>query len=233
MTRELIAVMTSTGKTWELVFVDDCSSDATWNRIGEARRIDGRIRGLRHLRNCGQSAALWTGFQRTTSPIVATLDGDLQNDAGDLPRMLEQLASADFVSGTRTKRADSWVRRASSKIARLARRAVLKVDIHDSGCAMRVFRRTTLTAAFPFNGLHRFLPILVASGGFKTVQIPVNHRPRNAGISKYGIGNRAWRGFLDLLAIAWFQKRRLKSVDVASTDEANRSAAEEQVIERS
>jgi hypothetical protein len=125
------------------------------------------------------------------------------------------------------------VRRISSKIARLARRAVLKVDIHDSGCAMRVFRRTTLAAAFPFNGLHRFLPILVASGGFKTEQIAVNHRPRNTGVSKYGIGNRAWRGLLDLLAIAWFQKRRLKPVDVASTEDTNRSPVEPRAVERS
>jgi glycosyltransferase involved in cell wall biosynthesis len=225
--REIIAVMTAVRRNWELVFVDDCSSDATWDRIGEAHQLDRRVRGLRHLRNCGQSAALWTGFQGTTSPILATLDGDLQNDPADLPRMLDELASADFVSGTRTKRADSWVRRTSSKIARLARRAVLKVDIQDSGCAMRLFRRTTLAAAFPFNGLHRFLPVLVASGGFKTVQIPVNHRPRNAGVSKYGIGNRAWRGLLDLFAIAWFQKRRLKPVDVASTADANRPAVEQ------
>ncbi len=175
------------------------------------------MRGLRHSRNCGQSAALWTGFQATCSPIIATLDGDLQNDAADLPRMIKQLESADFISGRRVKRADSWIRRISSKVARVVRRAALKVDVQDSGCAIRVFRRITLSAAFPFNGLHRFLPILVATAGFKTLEVPVNHRARAAGVSKYGIGNRLWRGIFDLLAIKWFQKRRLPRVEVART----------------
>ena len=208
--------MKTVPRSYELVFVDDCSTDDTWQKIAEAHRLDPRVRGLRHTKNSGQSAALWTGFQRTMSPILATLDGDLQNDSADLPSMIEQLASADFITGTRVKRADSWVRRVSSKIARSARRAILKVDIQDSGCAMRVFRRQTLSAAFPFNGLHRFLPILVASAGFKTEQVSVHHRPRVAGVSKYGVGNRLWRGILDLLAVAWFQKRRLRSAEVES-----------------
>ena len=175
------------------------------------------MRGLRHARNCGQSAALWTGFQATSSRIIATLDGDLQNDAADLPRMIKQLEAADFISGYRAKRADSWIRRISSKIARVARRAALKVDVQDSGCAIRVFRRSTLSAAFPFNGLHRFLPILVATAGFKTLEVSVNHRARTAGVSKYGVGNRLWRGIFDLFAIKWFQRRRLPSVEVTST----------------
>jgi dolichol-phosphate mannosyltransferase len=218
LAKEIALVMKTVPRSYELVFVDDCSTDGTWARIAEAQRLDPRVRGLRHIKNSGQSAALWTGFQRTTSSILATLDGDLQNDSADLPSMIEQLASADFITGTRVKRADSWVRRVSSKIARAARRAVLKVDIQDSGCAVRVFRRQALSAAFPFNGLHRFLPILVASAGFKTVQVPVHHRPRIAGMSKYGVGNRLWRGIFDLFAIAWFQKRRLRSVEVETID---------------
>jgi len=224
LAQEVIAAMQAVPQQYELVFVDDCSTDSTWGKINEARRLDDRIRGLRHSRNCGQSAALWTGFQETSSPIIATLDGDLQNDAADLSRMLQQLEGADFVTGTRTERADSWLRRVSSKIARAARRAMLKVDIHDSGCAMRVFRRTTLSGAFPFNGLHRFLPILVSSAGFRTLQVPVNHRPRTAGVSKYGVGNRLWRGLLDLFAVAWFQKRRLKPVELTRTEEAKARA---------
>src|SRR5205823_6835281 len=155
--------------SYEIVFVDDCSTDAIWDHIQGAHREDSRVRGLRHGRNCGQSAALWTGFQASSSPMIATLDGDLQNDATDLPRMIKQLESADFISGYRAKRADNWIRRVSSKIARVARRAALKVDVRDSGCAIRVFRRSTLVAAFPFNGLHRFLPLLVAIAGFKTL----------------------------------------------------------------
>lgn len=217
LAKELSNVMNGLAQSYELVFVDDCSTDQTWQRINEATERDSRVRGVRHSRNCGQSAALWTGFQNTTSPIIVTLDGDLQNDSADVPRMLKQLESADFITGTRTKRADTWLRRVSSRIARKARRAVLKVDIHDSGCAMRVFKRSTLAAAFPFNGLHRFLPILVSSAGFKTIQVSVNHRPRTAGVSKYGLGNRLWRGIYDLFAIAWFQKRRIKSVEITRT----------------
>jgi len=220
LVREVGTAMANLNGRYELVLVDDCSNDQTWQRVTEVSRADRRIRGLRHSRNCGQSAALWTGFLATTNPIIATLDGDLQNDAADLPQMIEQLDKADFISGTRAKRAGAWVRRISSKIARAARRAVLGVDIHDSGCAIRVFRRSTLAVVFPFNGLHRFMPILVSSAGFKVLQIPVNHRPRTAGVSKYGVGNRLWRGIFDLFAIAWFQKRQLKPVDVTSTEDA-------------
>jgi len=219
LTREVIGAMKGSPGSYEIVFVDDCSTDGTWDRVQQAHQEESRVRGLRHSRNCGQSAALWTGFEATSSPVIATLDGDLQNDAADLPRMIKQLEGVDFISGCRAKRADNWIRRISSKIARVARRAALKVDVRDSGCAIRVFRRATLSAAFPFNGLHRFLPILVASAGFKTLEVPVNHRARTAGVSKYGIGNRLWRGIFDLFAVKWFQKRRLPNVEVTSTSE--------------
>src|SRR5438874_4740453 len=149
LTREVIGAMKGSPGSYEIVFVDDCSTDATRDSIQQEHREDSRVRGLRHSRNCGQSAALWTGFGATSSPVIATLDGDLQNDAADLPRMITQLDYVDFISGYRAKRADSWIRQISSKIARVARRAVLKVDVQDSGCAIRVFRRATLIAAFP------------------------------------------------------------------------------------
>jgi len=224
LAKEILSAMGSTGRSFELVFVDDCSRDRTWERILEASRLDARVRGLRHQRNCGQSAALWTGFQNSAGPIIATLDGDLQNDPADLPRMIAKLDEADFVTGTRARRADTWVRRASSKVARAARRAVLKIDIQDSGCAARVFRRETLSSAFPFNGLHRFLPILVGSAGFTVLQVPVNHRPRTAGVSKYGLRNRLGRGILDLFGVAWFRKRQLKPVGVTHTGQNNQKA---------
>jgi dolichol-phosphate mannosyltransferase len=217
LTRQVSEAMKS--YDFELVFVDDCSSDSTWQKIGEAHRLDKRVRGLRHARNCGQSAALWTGIQASHGDIIATLDGDLQNDPADLPRMLKELQTADFVSGTRTNRIDSRTRKVSSKVARWARRAVLKVDVCDSGCAIRVFKRSVLTSVFPFNGLHRFFPILAAGGGFKVLQVPVNHRARTAGVSKYGLGNRLWRGIYDLIAMAWFQKRRVPTVETTSIEE--------------
>ena len=215
MLREVAAALTNAPRPWELVFVDDGSTDATWARIAEARREDPRIRGLRHPRNAGQSAAIWTGIQHTTTPLLATLDGDLQNDPAELPRLLALLDDADFVGGDRTaNRRDAWLRRVSSAVARLARRTALGYDFRDTGCALRVFRRAALAGLPGFNGLHRFLPILVAGGGFRTREVPVNHRPRVAGLSKYGIWNRVWRGLYDLVGVAWFQRRRLKVVAV-------------------
>jgi dolichol-phosphate mannosyltransferase len=215
MLREVAAALANETRPWELVFVDDGSTDATWARIAEARRQDPRVLGLRHLRNAGQSAAIWTGIQHTATPLLATLDGDLQNDPAELPRLLALLSEVDFVGGDRTaNRRDSWLRRVSSVVARAARRTALGCDFRDTGCALRVFRRAALAGLPGFNGLHRFLPILVAGGGFRTKEVPVNHRPRVAGVSKYGIWNRVWRGIYDLVGVAWFQRRRLKAVAV-------------------
>jgi dolichol-phosphate mannosyltransferase len=212
LAREVHAAMQQCDVDYEVVFIDDASTDGTWEEIAKANALDPRVRGLRHARNSGQSAALWTGIQSTTSPLIATLDGDLQNDPADFPMMLGALESCDFVCGVRAKRNDTWLRRVSSKVARKARKAVLKVDFSDTGCAMRVFRRAALKGLFPFNGLHRFMPVLVHALGAHTKEVPVNHRPRVAGVSKYGLNNRLWRGIADLLAIAWWQKRKIGEV---------------------
>jgi dolichol-phosphate mannosyltransferase len=212
LAREVAEAMQSGRDSFELVFVDDASSDATPERIREARRLDPRVRGLRHARNAGQSAALWTGIGATTSPIIATLDGDLQNDPADLPGMIAALARVDFVSGWRRNRQDDFVRRVSSRLARWARATVLKVDFADTGCAIRAFKREALDGVFPFDGLHRFLPVLVHGNGSTTLEMPVHHRPRVAGVSKYGVWNRLGRGFNDLIAMAWYQQRRLRPV---------------------
>ena len=171
-----------------------------------------RVRGLRHKKNAGQSAALWTGIRLTTAPLIATLDGDLQNDPADYPMMLRELEDCDFVCGVRAKRNDSWVRRVSSRVARWARKKALKVDFCDTGCAMRIFRRSAIQGIFPFNGLHRFLPVLVHGAGARTKEVAINHRPRVAGVSKYGLNNRLWRGIADLFAMAWYQKRRVGEI---------------------
>ena len=209
MAREVSDAMKNVAIDYELVFVDDASRDSTWQRITELRKSNPRVRGMRHLKNAGQSAALWTGILNTTTPLIATLDGDLQNDPADLPRLIDELKNADFVCGVRMKRKDTWVRRVSSKVARLARKNALGVDFADTGCAFRVFKRSTLEGLFGFNGLHRFLPVLVHGGGHSTKEIPINHRARVAGVSKYGVFNRLGRGIYDLIAIAWYQRRRV------------------------
>lgn len=217
MAREVAAAFASVPNDWELVFVDDGSRDATWTKITEEARANPRVRGVRHTRNAGQSAALWTGIQQTSRPLLATLDGDLQNDPADLPRLLLELESCDFACGWRQNRQDNFVRRVSSRLARAARSAALGAEFRDTGCALRVFRRAALEGVFGFNGLHRFLPILVAGGGFRVREIPVNHRARVAGVSKYGVWNRLGRGLHDLIGVAWYQRRRFKPVPVERT----------------
>jgi dolichol-phosphate mannosyltransferase len=157
LAREIADVLSRQPRLFAILFIDDASTDRTWERIADARRADPRIHGLRHGRNAGQSAALWTGIRHSQSALIATLDGDGQNDPADYLAMLPLLESADFVCGHRARRQDSWLRRLSSRIARAARRSVLGVDFADTGCAMRVFRREVLEGLFGFNGLHRFL----------------------------------------------------------------------------
>jgi dolichol-phosphate mannosyltransferase len=217
LAREVAKALDKEPRTYELVFVDDASRDKTWDRIQEARRLDPRVRGVRLARNSGQSAALWTGIESSTGDILGTLDGDLQNDPADLPRLFAELNSVDFVSGMRVNRQDNWLRRISSGIARRARKAVLGADFRDTGCGLRVFKRAALDGIFPFNGWHRFLPILVEGGGATTKEVPVNHRPRVAGVSKYGVWDRLGRGIFDLIGVRWYQKRRLRRVPLAKS----------------
>jgi dolichol-phosphate mannosyltransferase len=213
LTEEVAAALGEGRWSYELVFVDDGSTDATWLRVEQSHARDPRVWGLRHARSHGQSAALWTGIQATSTPIIGTMDGDRQNDPADYPKLLAGLEDHDFVCGVRTKRQDNLVRRTSARVARLSRRAVLGVDFADTGCAMRVFKRSALEGVFPFNGLHRFLPVLVHGTGAKTLEVPINHRPRVAGVSKYGVWNRLGRGIADLLAMAWYQRRRLPKIE--------------------
>ena len=210
LVREITAALAR--ESFELVLVDDGSRDDTWANIQTACQANPRVRGLRLQWNSGQSAALWTGIQATDSPVLATLDGDLQNDPADFPALLAELERCDMVIGVRAKRRDAWLRRVSSRVARAARRAALGVDFQDTGCGLRVFKRTALSGVFGFNGLHRFLPVIAHDGGARVHELPVNHRPRVAGVSKYGVWNRLGRGLVDLFALAWYHKRRYRPV---------------------
>jgi len=212
LVQQVLAALRDEKRGFEIVLVDDASNDGTWERIMAANREDARVRGLRHSRNSGQSAALWTGYRGSSTPILVTLDGDLQNDPADIPKLLAGLGEYDLVCGMRVNRRDNFVRRVSSKIARAARRRALGVDFRDTGCGLRAFKRPVLESLFAFNGFHRFMPVLAHSAGARVVEIPVNHRPRAAGVSKYGIWNRLGRGVVDLFALAWYQKRRIPPV---------------------
>lgn len=212
--QQLVKALNEPRRSMEILFVDDASTDETWNHLLEAQRQDSRVRPLRHLRHSGQSAALWTGFEACRGSVIATLDGDLQNDPADLPRMLAELATCDLVCGVRARRMDTQVRRISSAIARAARKVALGTDFRDIGCNLRVFKRSVLQTLLPFNGLHRFMPVLAQDAGATVRELPVSHHPRVAGRSKYGVWNRLGRGILDLSMIAWYRKRQLPVVPV-------------------
>jgi glycosyltransferase involved in cell wall biosynthesis len=201
LVQKIFAAFREDKRSLELILVDDRSADDTWQEILKTRRADTRIRALRHQARSGQSAALWTGFQASRGRVIATLDGDLQNDPADFPQMLAQLATCDMVCGVRVGRQDTIVRRLSSVIARGARRMVLGVDFRDSGCNLRVFKRSVLKLLPPFDGLHRFIPILAHGKGAIVKEMPVTHHPRIAGLSKYGIRNRLGRGIAGLALV--------------------------------
>jgi dolichol-phosphate mannosyltransferase len=202
----------------ELILVDDASTDDTWQKIIEAQASFPFLRPIRHVQNRGQSTALWNGFCASRGQVLATLDGDLQNDPADLSHLLAGLEDCDMVTGVRVKRADNSVRRISSKIARLARRLVLGMDFADTGCNLRVFRREVLACLPPFDGLHRFMPVLVRNAGMRVKEQPVSHHPRAAGVSKYGVCNRLGRGIIDLLMVRLYMRRQVRTVKLEKAE---------------
>ncbi len=219
LAKRIFTALANEPRQIEVIFVDDASTDGTWERMLEAQQLDSRVRAVRHLKHGGQSAALWTGFRASRGGVVATLDGDLQNDPADLPAMFVELAGCDLVCGVRTRRLDSWLRRLSSGVARTARKLALGVDFRDTGCTLRVFKRSVLETLPVFNGFHRFMPILAQNSGAVVKEVPVSHHPRIAGQSKYGVWNRLWRGLYDLVGVRWFGKRQLKLIQtVEHTD---------------
>jgi glycosyltransferase involved in cell wall biosynthesis len=203
----------------EIILVDDGSTDDTWAQILEQAKLHSEVRGIRHKRNAGQSAGLYTGFRAARAPVVATLDGDLQNDPADLPEMAAYLKEADMVCGVRAKRADNWVRRRSSAIARFFRGAMLRANFSDTGCNLRIFKRDLIPYLPPFDGLHRFMPYFVHNIGKTVKQLPVRHHPRVAGVSKYGVWNRLGRGIRDLIMVRWYLQRQIGSIPTETTGE--------------
>ena len=160
--------------------------------------------------NHGQSAALDAGFRAAAGEFTVTLDADLQNDPADIPRLLEALDRADVVNGVRMERRDSWVRKSSSRVANGFRNWVTRESVTDVGCSLRVMRSSYLRRVKLYRGLHRFLPTLLRMEGATVVEVPVNHRSRRHGVSKYGISNRLFVGIVDVFAVRWMQSRALR-----------------------
>jgi glycosyltransferase involved in cell wall biosynthesis len=195
---------------WELILVDDGSRDRSPELIRALTKKDPRVVGVYFARNRGQTAATAAGIHLARGKLIATLDADLQNDPGDLPAMIALMDGHDAVVGWRMKRRDTFVRRASSKIANRVRNWISKDTIRDTGCSLKVFRADAIQAIPLFEGMHRFLPTLMRYHGFSVIEHGVGHHPRTAGTSKYGVWNRAFRALKDLFAVRWMRARLLR-----------------------
>lgn len=212
LAEEISEAMGRTGKRWECIWVDDGSTDGTRAALAAVASKHPQHRFLELDGQFGQSAALSAGFERARGSIVATLDGDGQNDPADIPRLLERLerGDVDMVNGVRQKRRDSFLRRLSSRIGNGFRNWVTGERVSDVGCSLRVFRKWCVEGIVVFRGMHRFLPTLARMQGARIAELPVNHRPRTVGRTKYGIGNRLWVGIADTLAVRWMQRRLVR-----------------------
>ena len=194
------------GLDYEVVFVDDGSLDCTVERIETAPNV----LLIRFEKNTCQSAALYAGLQAARGANAVLIDGDLQNDPADIPRLLAEVArGADLVCGYRINRQDTLVKRLTSRIANAVRSRFTKDGVRDTGCTLKAIRRECISALIPFKGMHRFIPALIKGAGYRLVEIPVNHRPRRFGQSKYGLGNRALRATIDMFGVRWLLSRRL------------------------
>jgi len=189
----------------EMIFVDDGSIDRTLEQIETAPNV----RVIRFEKNTGQSAAIYAGLQAAHGAITVLIDGDLQNDPTDIPRLLAEIdRGADLVCGYRARRKDTLLKRLTSRIANFVRSRFTKDYVRDTGCTLKAMRRDCVSALLPFKGMHRFIPALVKGAGYRLVEIPVNHRPRRFGQSKYGLGNRALRATIDMFGVRWLLSRR-------------------------
>jgi glycosyltransferase involved in cell wall biosynthesis len=209
LVEELRGVLPGVARTWEILLVDDGSTDGSAEKIASLARAGLGVRGLHFRENRGQTAAFDAGFKDARGRIVVTMDADLQNDPRDLTVLIEPLDRFDAAVGYRTGRQDTWLRRVSSRIANGVRNSLSGDDIIDTGCSLKAFRRECLAGLKLYSGMHRFLPTLLRIDGFRVTQVPVRHRPRSRGVSKYGVWNRVFRSSADLLAVRWMKKRRL------------------------
>jgi glycosyltransferase involved in cell wall biosynthesis len=208
---ELVLVLERLGEEFEVIFVDDGSQDRSAEIIRSLREADPRVRLVRFKANAGESAATDAGFRAARGHWVVTMDADLQNDPADVPRLLADLDRWDAVTGWRVNRAsgDPLPKRIASRVANRIRNWVSDEAIADSGCTFRAFRRECLRGLVLYRGFHRFIPTLLRMRGYRVIEVPVSHRPRRFGRSKYGIRNRAIAAFGDLLAVRWMKSRAL------------------------
>ena len=206
---EVETVMNTFDEPWEMICIDDGSTDDTKKLLEQYSKKKPYLRVLIFDKNYGQSSAFSAGFKASLGEFVITMDGDCQNDPQDIPKMVEKARDADLVCGIRAKRKDTWLKRGISFFANKIRSKACKDGMEDTGCSLKVYRRSCLEEIKMFDGMHRFLPALFTMEGFRTKQIPVNHRARPAGTSKYNLFNRSFNTVFDLFAVVWMRKRTL------------------------
>jgi dolichol-phosphate mannosyltransferase len=207
---------------FEIIYIDDGSTDTTVATVLSTRERVPEIRLLRHSRQCGQSSAVHTGVRAARAEWIVTLDGDGQNDPADIPALLSALSADEqrepgklrLVMGNRTTRKDTWIRRVSSRVANGVRGRMLNDGTPDTGCGIKLFHRATFLELPRFNHMHRFLPALFQRVGSGVISVPVHHRPRTRGVSKYGVRNRLFVGIVDLFGVMWLIRRKPARVDV-------------------
>ena len=222
--RELAAVLGPTPGAYEVILVDDGSRDGSGALIARIAAADPHVRAVHLRQRRGQTAALDAGFRAARGRSIVTMDGDLQNDPRDIPRLVAALDDHDVAVGYRAERQDRWPRRVASRVANAVRNKMTGEDIIDTGCSLKALRRECLERLKLYDGMHRFLPTLLRLEGFRVVQLPVHHRPRRTGRSKYGIGNRLFAALADLLAVRWMKRRRLDYEVVAREADEERSS---------
>jgi dolichol-phosphate mannosyltransferase len=212
LVEEILAAEKVSGRRFEIVVVDDQSSDDSWNVLLKLAARHPQIAAHRMVKQSGQSAALSAGFDLAKGAVVVTMDADLQNDAADIPKLLKVVESgeADCAIGWRRDRRDPLSKKVISKVANGVRNWMTSETVKDTGCGLKVFRRECLAKIARFNGMHRFFPTLVKMHGYTVAEVPVNHRPRTRGKTHYNIFNRFLRPMADLLAVRWLQKRTLR-----------------------
>ena len=207
--KELVTVLKSLNLPYEIILVDDGSTDNSLNEIKNLSSNDSSVKYISFKKNLGQSAALKSGFQYCGYSITITMDSDLQNDPADIPRLLHFYGEYQMINGWRKYRRDTFSKKIGSKIGNFVRNLFVHDNIKDTGCSLKIMDTAMLKKIKIFNGLHRFLPVLMMSEGAKVKEVPVNHRQRMHGISKYNNFGRAFAGLYDLICVRWMIKRQI------------------------
>ncbi len=206
---EIEPVMKGLAQKWELICIDDGSTDRSLLILQDLSKQKPFLRILSFTRNFGQSAAFAAGFKAAKGEMIITLDGDRQNDPADIPKLTAAIADCDLVVGWRVHRKDTFQKKMISKLSNAIRSRLCADGIHDTGCSLKVYRKEAVAQIKMYRGMHRFLPALFKIEGFRVKEIPVNHRERSRGVTKYHFFNRSLGPIIDMFVVRWMRHRKL------------------------